>query len=56
MKLTKGRIEKLFLKQNQTRKRNKNKVNINNTITFKNRKKQINLRKQTMKNVSTITI
>jgi hypothetical protein len=55
MKLTKGRIQKLFAKQNQTRKSYKNKKNIPRSnhyiMSKKNKKRLLNLQCQTMKNL-----
>jgi hypothetical protein len=48
MKLTKGRIHKLFLKEKQTRKHIKPKSQINHVITYK-QKKTFNLRNRTIK-------
>jgi len=50
MKLTKGRIHKLLIKEKQTRKRIKQKpqTHTNHTITSK-QKKQFNLRNHTLK-------
>ena len=42
MKLTKARIEKAFLKDNQTRKKFKNKKILTHTNTYKNSVKQSN--------------
>lgn len=51
MKITKGRIHKILLKEHQTRKRTKNIKNSKNSHshTYKN-KKQFNLRNRTIKN------
>ena len=43
MKLTKGRLNKIFLKENQTRKRFKNKKVLSHTHTFR-RKRPFNLK------------
>lgn len=54
MKLTKGHIQKLFLKRNQTRKLYKCKKNSqlsNHVISLKNKKKNTNLHLKTMKNI-----
>ena len=48
MKLTKGRITKLFLKEKQTRKCIKQKLQSNHSITCK-QKKHLNLRNRTIK-------
>lgn len=48
MKLTKGRIDKLFTKENQTRKRFKNKKILTHTHTFR-RKKPFNLKNTTLR-------
>jgi hypothetical protein len=52
MKLTKGRIHKILIKEKQTRKRIKQKTQTqtqtNHTITYK-QKKQFNLRNHTLK-------
>ena len=50
MKLTKGRIHKLFLKENQTRKHNKNKPQKINTYSNTcKQKRHLNLRNRTIK-------
>jgi len=54
MKLTKGHIQKLLSKQNQTRKlykNTKNKKLSNHIISLKNKKKNGNLHLKTMKNI-----
>ena len=48
MKLTKARIDKLFSKENQTKKRFKNKKVLNHTHTFR-RKKPFNLKNTTLR-------
>ena len=48
MKLTKSRIDKLFLKENQTRKKFKNKKMLTHTNTFR-RKKPFNLKNTTLR-------
>lgn len=48
MKLTKGRIDKLFSKENQTKKRFKNKKVLNHTHTFRS-KKPFNLKNTTLR-------
>jgi hypothetical protein len=52
MRLTKGRIHKLFLKEHQTRKHIKQKSQMKHTITYK-QKKTFNLRNRTIKSTST---
>jgi len=55
MKLTKCRLHKIFLKENQTRKliKNKNKKLLTHNNTYKKRK-HFNLRNNTIKNWNTI--
>jgi hypothetical protein len=47
MKVTKARIDKLFSKENQTKKRFKNKKVLNHTHTFR-RKKPFNLKNNSL--------
>jgi hypothetical protein len=51
MKLTKARLNKIFLQQRQTRKKLNNKKVLTHTNTFRN-KKQFNLRSNTIRNYS----
>ena len=51
MKLTKARLTKIFLKEKQTRKKNKNKIVLTHTNTYRN-KKPFNLKNTTLKNYS----
>jgi hypothetical protein len=56
MKLSKGKFNKLLLKNKQTKKQFKNNKNINNHCnTFKNRK-IFNLKNKTLKDLSTVKI
>jgi hypothetical protein len=48
MKLTKARLTKVFLKDNQTRKKYKNKRVLTHTNTYRN-KKPFNLKNTTLK-------
>ena len=48
MKITKGRIHKILLKEHQTRKSTKNMKTNSHSHTYKN-KKQFNLRNRTIK-------
>ena len=48
MKLTKARLTKIFLKDNQTRKKYKNKRVLTHTNTYRN-KKPFNLKNTTLK-------
>ena len=48
MKITKGRIDRLFSKENQTKKHFKNKKMFTHTNTFR-RKKQFNLKNTTLR-------
>lgn len=57
MKLTKGRIRKLILLKNQTRKLNNKRIIHNHKnrymVTLKNNNKNINLRSRTLKYLQT---